>query len=123
MASRSFAQRPSNSPRGQSLLASDSAQGCPDVGLVVGERLRAQLHPGGMELCDLHANRGPPRRKELWRTVEPISDPAQRAPPMLALVVGNIRGVFDQPDGVGEGGFEEGRRWGRIRHVVESFLG
>ena len=26
------------------------------------------------------------------------------------LVIGKIRGVLDQPDGVGEGGFEEGRR-------------
>ena len=69
-----------------------------------------------MQLFDLHADRGPAGRDELWRALKPVSDAAQRAPPMLTLVIGKISGFLDQPDGMGEGGFEEGRRWGRIGH-------
>ena len=40
---------------------------------------------------------------------------------MLTLVIGKICGFLDQPDGMGEGGFEEGRRWGRISTGVGPF--
>src|SRR4051812_40527235 len=54
-----------------------------------------------MELLDLEADRGPARRDELDRTVERVSDSAQRARPMLANMVGEVRGALNRQNGVG----------------------
>src|SRR4051812_11443033 len=69
-----------------------------------------------MELLDLEADRGPARRDELDRTVERVSDSAQRARPMLANMVGEVRGALDRQNGVGNLG--TGRSSGALDFVL-----
>ena len=105
------------------VLLAEPAQRRRSVGPVIGHGLCGDAEAGVVQLTDRQADRGPARRNQVERPVQPLADLTERTNPMTLHALRQISRPLDGGNRFNEARFEKGGLVGHWDHFLRGVDG